>query len=214
MITPNQEAVILMDFQLANMYNLPVIKNLQRENPPSSKGYRMKSTYRICRALPEHLSALPEIERSAAAIFPTEVLSPELHDNTTPIAGFDAARLRGLLWVAVSEDGQPVGFAIASDHGDTLHLEELDVHPDHQRRGIGRALMDVVCTFARESGYQGITLTTFVQIPWNAPWYKRLGFRVLKEPELSSALCAILKDEAKRGLDPQTRVAMLKRFSN
>ncbi len=174
--------------------------------------YTMKIPYRILHAQPEHLELLPEIERSAATLFPEDVLPQELRTQTTPIESFEAARQRSLLWVAVTLDNKPVGFALTTDHGMTLHLEELDVHLDYQGLGIGTAMMDEVFQSAQKVGYHGITLTTFSHIPWNASWYERLGFRTLNPEELSSELSAILQAEVQRGLNPKLRVAMLKSF--
>lgn len=168
----------------------------------------MDQCFRVFLAEPEHLRSLPEIERAAVSIFPKAVLSNELSDHTTPIAEFEAARARGHLQVAVTQDGHPVGFAMVADHGTTLHLEEVDVHPQFQKQGIGTALIDAVCQFARDSTFQGVSLTTFSTIPWNAPRYQKLGFRILQEDELTEELKAILQDEANRGLDPKIRVAM------
>lgn len=170
----------------------------------------MDSTYQILKARPEHISRLPEIEHSAAGIYPDGVLPQRPRTQTTSIQSFEAARRRGELWVAITTDNSPVGFALAEDHGMYLHLVELDVNPAHQRRGNGTALLEAVQNYALDAGYQGITLTTFSNVPWNAPWYERMGFRVLKPTELSPELEDILQDEARRGLDPKFRIAMLK----
>ena len=49
----------------------------------------MEPNYRITPANPEHLTLLPEIERSAAAIFPPELFSSEqigeIHSLYTPL---------------------------------------------------------------------------------------------------------------------------------
>lgn len=172
----------------------------------------MNATYRIIQASPEHMNSLSEIERAAATQFPEEVLPQDLRDKTISIESLETARQRGLLWVAIDKDRNPVGFALADDHGATLHLEELDVHPNHQRRGIGRAMLETVCQYALGAEYQGITLTTFSTVSWNAPWYKKMGFKVLKPAEISPRLRAIMRVEAERGLDPRLRVAMLKSF--
>jgi hypothetical protein len=58
------------------------------------------------------------------------------------------------------------------------------------------------------SSYRAITLTTLRHIPWNAPWYQRLCFRVLEENELSEALRDLLQEEIRRGLPADQRVAM------
>ena len=62
--------------------------------------------------------------------------------------------------------------------------------------------------WARASGHHAITLTALRHIPWNAPWYQRLGFRVLEETELSQALHDLLREEIRRGLPADQRVAM------
>jgi hypothetical protein len=46
------------------------------------------------------------------------------------------------------------------------------------------------------------------RIPWNAPWYRRLGSRVLAENELSEALHNLLQAEIQRGLPADQRVAL------
>lgn len=101
-----------------------------------------------------------------------------------------------------------VGFAIARRLGSDLHLEEIDVHPAHQRRGVGRALLDAVRSRALALGAARLTLTTFRFVPWNMPWYARLGFAPLDEGARSPGLAAIFDAEIDRGLAPERRVAM------
>jgi hypothetical protein len=51
-------------------------------------------------------------------------------------------------------------------------------------------------------------LTTFSDVPWNAPLYRHLGFRVLDDDDIGPELRARRADEAARGLDPASRVCM------
>jgi GNAT superfamily N-acetyltransferase len=88
------------------------------------------------------------------------------------------------------------------------HLEEIDVHPAHGRRGLGTRLVMEICNWATSAGYRSVTLTTFREIPWNMPFYARLGFEEIPSYELSPALLAVIKDETNRGLDPALRVTM------
>jgi predicted N-acetyltransferase YhbS len=88
------------------------------------------------------------------------------------------------------------------------HLEEIDVHPEHGRRGLGRRLVCAVCRWAAANGYSWVTLSTFRDVPWNMPFYARLGFEEIPPEELSSALLSVIEDETRRGLDPSRRVAM------
>jgi hypothetical protein len=73
---------------------------------------------------------------------------------------------------------------------------------------VGRALLDRVEVWARETDRPAITLTTFADVPWNRPLYEHLGFRVLTEAELGPGLRAVRTTEAGHGLDPTTRVCM------
>ena len=105
--------------------------------------------------------------------------------------------------------GSPaVGFAhlIELDDG-SAHLEQLSVHPRAQRRGLGRTLLRAVFGIVRDRGLERVTLTTYADVPWNAPFYARLGFTVVREP--SGALGHVVADERRRGLDRELpRVAM------
>ena len=88
------------------------------------------------------------------------------------------------------------------------HLEEIDVLPEHGRRGLGSRLVMAVCDWAESAGYRSVTLTTFRDVPWNMPFYARLGFEVIPPEALSPALQSVVRDETRRGLDPTRRVAM------
>ena len=154
------------------------------------------------------LSALPDIERAANTLFANYGLAEQLSNVLTPIELLREGVKTDRLWVAADENDQPVGFALANVVGDNAHLDELDVHPAHGRRSLGTLLVEAICDWARASGYHTITLTTLRHIPWNAPWYQRLGFRVLDDNELSPALRDLLREEIQRGLPADQRVAM------
>jgi GNAT superfamily N-acetyltransferase len=96
---------------------------------------------------------------------------------------------------------------------DAVHLEEVDVRPDHGRRGLGTKLVLQVCRWAASSGYACVTLTTFRDVPWNMPFYARLGFAVVPPVQLSIALRGAVDNETRRGLDPLRRVVMRRQSS-
>ena len=167
----------------------------------------MTPLYKIVPARPNDLRLVPAIELAAARLLaghaPESVLA-----ETTSEEELKEAQAQGRLWVALAGDG-PVGFAHVEVLEPTAaHLEEIDVHPDHGRRGLGSRLVTVVCEWAATQGYRSVTLTTFRDVPWNMPFYARLGFEVIPPEDLSPALIAVLQDEARRGLDPMRRVAM------
>ena len=88
------------------------------------------------------------------------------------------------------------------------HIEQLSVHPSHARQGLGKALLDTAVAWAQQHGLPAVTLTTYASVPWNAPYYERLGFQVLTEDQMSSGLRSIREHEAARGLAAWTRVTM------
>ncbi len=164
--------------------------------------------YHIRLARSDDLGALPGIEQAANALFAAYGLAEQFLNLLTPIESLREGVKTDRLWVAADETDRPVGFALAGSVGDNAHLDELDVHPAHGRRGLGTALVKAVCDWARASGYRAITLTTLRHIPWNAPWYQRLGFRVLEENELGQALQELMREEIQRGLPADQRVAL------
>lgn len=116
------------------------------------------------------------------------------------------------VFVAVAPNGGPVGYAAATPLDGFLHLAELSVDPDHGRIGIGAALVEAVAALADRRGLPGVTLTTFRDIPFNAPFYARLGF---VELPLSGA-SALQRERFLAELPPrtpfETRVLMLRRL--
>jgi len=150
---------------------------------------------------------LPSIELAAARLLAGHAPESVLAETTSQIE-FEDARRHGHLWVARAGNA-PVGFAhVKVLEPGAAHLEEIDVHPEHGRRGIGTRLVNALCEWAAREGYSSITLTTFRDVPWNMPFYERLGFRMIAPAVLSPALRSLRDDEARRGLDPERRVAM------
>jgi GNAT superfamily N-acetyltransferase len=168
----------------------------------------VKDEYYIRAATTADLPVLPAIERSATTRFAPHEVSPTPPPLTPPEdlrAGCEAGRL----WVAIEQGVGPVGFALAAVVGANAHLDELDVHPDHGRRGIGTALVATFLHWARAQSFPAATLTTLRDIPWNSPWYERIGFRILEPDQLTPELRHLLASEIARGLPAAGRVAML-----
>src|SRR5262245_54084823 len=165
-------------------------------------------TYPIGLARPDEVFLLPKIERRACDLFLESPLTRDLPLDVTPLVDFDAGQRAGLLWVARLDGGPPVGFALLEELGHEWHLEELDVLPEHGRQGIGARLVRTICAFAERRDRRSVTLSTFREIPWNAPFYRRLGFRVLRSDELTPALRLRVQRETDHGLPPEQRVVM------
>src|SRR4051812_29586856 len=163
--------------------------------------------YRIAAARPADLAQLPSIELAAARLLAGHAPESVLAETTSQEVLERVQRL-GQLWVAL-DDEVPVGFAhVEILEPGSAHLDEIDVHPDHGRRGLGTRLVRAVCQWAEREGYGSVTLSTFRDVPWNMPFYAQLGFVVIPPQALSPALRFVVEDETRRGLDPNTRVVM------
>lgn len=144
---------------------------------------------------------LPAVERSAAQAFlrhdglqwiaNQEVLSAAQH--RTFIAG-------GGAWVLVDDDNHPQGFLCGQDCVEDWHIVELSVAQAAQGQGYGRRLISAASAWARTQGFAGLTLTTFTDVPWNAPFYARLGFTLLDAQQCSDFLQRQLAAELAHGL--------------
>jgi GNAT superfamily N-acetyltransferase len=172
-----------------------------------ASGAPIEGDYHVVLARPRDLPLLPSIELAAARLLAGYAPSSVLNETTSQFA-LRKARRAGRLWVVLYGD-EPVGFAHVVVHEDGVaHLEEVDVHPDHGRRGLGRRLVQTVCAWATSHGFEAVTLTTFRDPPWNMPFYARLGFEPVAAHAVSVALRSVIDDEQRRGLDPERRVVM------
>ena len=115
----------------------------------------------------------------------------------------------GCLWVAI-EDQRPVGFIAVSIIDNHLHIDEVDVLPNYGRRGIGRALINAASKWAIQKGLTSITLSTQNNVPWNAPFYTKLGFTIMPESEWTASYRAIRQHEADLGFPMDDRVLMIR----
>ena len=96
------------------------------------------------------------------------------------IREFDPAHERG--WI-VELDGQVVGsvFLVKTDTPGTAQLRMLYVEPVARGQGIGSRLINACLAFAKEAGYQRITLWTNSVLADARRLYEKAGFRLLEE---------------------------------
>ncbi len=153
----------------------------------------------------------PEVEQSAGLLFRTD---PELA-WLADAENLSADRYREMIaegwsWIAERPDGRAVGFAAVTRQGRELHLWELAVALDQQRRGIGRQLLQRLMSQAAASGIFAVTLTTFRDLPWNMPFYRSIGFEPVAPRNLEPRLAELLAAEVQKGLPAARRCAMRK----
>ncbi|WP_405940995.1 GNAT family N-acetyltransferase [Streptomyces sp. NBC_00207] len=154
------------------------------------------------------LTVLQDIERAAGICF-RDIGMPEIADDE-PLTLGELGRYQqaAMAWVSVDGTDAPVAYLIADRVDGNLHVEQVSVHPDHARRGIGRSLLEHLAGLAIREGVPSLTLTTFTEVPWNAPYYARCGFRLLDDDGLTPGLREIRARESEHGLDRWPRVCM------
>ncbi|WP_305092497.1 GNAT family N-acetyltransferase [Prescottella sp. R16] len=152
-------------------------------------------------AEPADLSRLQEIEVAAGSIFRSLGMDVIADDEAPPLSWLEQYRADGRAWVWAHRDRPAAAFCLVDIVDGCAHIEQVSVHPDHARRGIGAHLIDHVAEWARDRGLPEITLTTFTDVPWNAPYYARLGFAEVPDDDLGPGLRTIREHETARGLD-------------
>ena len=126
-----------------------------------------------------------------------------------PIAELLQAQADGHLFVACL-DTTLVGFALVQRHNPYLHLLEMSVDPVFGRRGVGRGLLNHVLDTGQQLAAQAVTLTTFEDIAWNAPFYASAGFTKIDESALPLHVIEHLQNERSEGLTQ--RIGMMHCF--
>lgn len=160
-------------------------------------------TVTIRQATLQDLAALQEIDRSAHQRFTEipdlewlawQVLLPEedvreyldrgrIYIAEDDIAEEDSMSLEGNddsdREKVTGLEKRPLGFVAAYPLDDCLYVASLFVRLDAQGQGVGTTLLEAVMGWAKEVSGGRVTLQTFVDVPWNRPWYERRGFRVV-----------------------------------
>ena len=144
---------------------------------------------------PAELGLLIEIERAADGVFADHGMPEIAAADPGSVAELEPYRAAGAAWVAVDATDTPIAYILTADLDDGIHVDQVSVSPAHRGARIGAALIEHVAGLARASGRSAVTLTTFRDIPWNAPYYARLGFRELPEQEWGPQLHARVAHE-------------------
>jgi len=159
--------------------------------------------------------AFQEIERAAAQAFVGRAeigVSDIDFDEVTPLERLEAMAGEGLLWAGLHRE-TPVAYLGAEWTGKDLYIAEVDVHPDHEGKQLGAALIETAVAHGFANSAARITLSTFTEIPWNRPYYERLGFRVLPEREWNAFMRNSMARQEQGGLDISKRCIMVRGWS-
>ena len=182
----------------------------------------MSDKYIIRFAKQHELLLLNDIENAAAEIFRHTKYALEIYQEPLSLAVLKQQQKQNLVWVAVHEsDYAPhspsdrlVGFAVVIIVDGLVHLHELSVASQYGRQGIGTKLTKEIINWAKRANFPGITLSTFRDIPWNAAFYRRLGFQEIPKADIGTELENIRRKEAEAGLPIEERIVMILKLPN
>jgi GNAT superfamily N-acetyltransferase len=153
------------------------------------------------------LEVLRAIEREAGRSFVTVGMPEIAADEPMSTAALDAYRIAGRAWVAVDAHRRPMAYLLGEIVDDCGHVAQVSVSPTNARQGLGAALIEHLAGIAAADGRPALTLTTFRDVPWNAPYYARLGFVVVDPADQGPELRRLVAYEA-RTIPDAPRVAM------
>jgi GNAT superfamily N-acetyltransferase len=134
------------------------------------------------------LPALQDIENVADEIFRRVAMPWVLSMTPADIGLLEHARRAGRLWVAADRANRPIGFALLRTLDGLAWLHQLSVLPRHGGLGIGGALLETACGKARQERHASVFLSTYLGVPWNAPFYARRGFSVVPLGQYTAAM--------------------------
>jgi GNAT superfamily N-acetyltransferase len=159
-------------------------------------------------ATPDDLVSVREVEIAAGSMFAAIGMTSDALDKPPDLAELREYVRDARLWVAVDDYGTPIGHIVMAIIDGNAHLEQVSVSPAHARAGIGHDLIEHAVTWARLRGLSAMTLTTYAEVPWNGPYYERLGFRAVPIAEWTPGLRIIREAEAAAGLDQWPCIVM------
>lgn len=172
---------------------------------------RLPEDYAISRSTQDEIPALIAIDLAAGALFAdTGLLSPDVLTDHVPPEVFEQAITASDLIVARGPADEPVGFALTSRRGSSLYLDQISVHPGHGRKGIGAVLVERVVAEAKLRKLRCVTLSTFRDLAWNGPFYRRLGFREIARSKLADWMLELETVQA-ASLDISQRCFMMRK---
>ncbi|OAG74487.1 Acetyltransferase (GNAT) family protein [Gluconobacter japonicus] len=168
-----------------------------------------KQSFQIRDARLKEVEQLQTIEISAAQSFRSVPALNWIAASDAMSADTHRRSIRtGTCWVAVNTVDTPVGFLTAFVDRNDVHILEMSVASPWQRCGIGKALLQHLTQWALREKLTCITLTTFQEVPWNAPFYSKMGFVILLNKDLDQRLVSVLDREHDQGFPKGSRCAM------
>jgi GNAT superfamily N-acetyltransferase len=157
---------------------------------------------------PDELEILRSIERDAGRPFAAIGMAEIAADEPPSLVQLETHRANGRAWVAVDTHDRPIAYLLSSVVDGCAHIDQVSVAPAHAGRRLGAALIEHLAAIARAEGRPALTLTAFRDVPWNAPYYERLGFEIVEPAHQGPELAAVVRRESATIPSDAPRVAM------
>ena len=161
----------------------------------------------------DELQAIRAVEMSAEkALVEAGIEFPENSEELYSDLEYSDAIRNKYLRVAQAEDGSVLGFYFWKVVDGDAYLAEIDVRQESQGQGAGSDLLEDFCEVVERDGFRKAWLTTFRDLPFNAPWYARSGFEVVGVEECGPEMKAVWQHEVDCNTLVAPRVIMCKRL--
>lgn len=123
------------------------------------------------RARPEDATSVQRLAQCSFGVY-----VPRMGREPTPMTDdYEEIISRDFAWVVEGRD-RLVATMVLSLMPDSMQMDLLVVHPDHQGKGIGSALMDMADVEAAKFGHDRVTLYTHETMTENLALYAARGF--------------------------------------
>jgi GNAT superfamily N-acetyltransferase len=156
----------------------------------------------------DDIPALIAIEVASGELFRAVGMTAVADDPPLSAEVFGHFVAAGRSFVHANVHNDPTAYILVEPLDGRLFVEQVTVSPASARGGLGAQLFDFAQDHASDFGMHGLSLTTFRDVRWNAPYYLRLGFEIVAASDLTLGLVSKLEDENSRGLAVWPRVAM------
>jgi GNAT superfamily N-acetyltransferase len=165
------------------------------------------SPYTIRPASAADRAVVRRIERTAAQRFAALGLHEITHGTGLSDELVQMFLRRGGLFLML-HGVRPVGFVATCVLDGAGHVAEVDVVPKHAGQRLGSRLIDAAAEWSVARGCRLLTLTTYRDVPWNAPYYARLGFRECALESLGAEHRNVWEGQRAMGLSMERRLLM------
>lgn len=131
------------------------------------------NTIRPCRD--DDISSIHSIVNAAAEAYRGVIPPDRWHDPYMPLAELEQEVAAGVVFWGCERAGELVGVMGIQSVRDVDLIRHAYVRPDHQRHGIGTALIEHLCRHATKPMLVG----TWASATWAIEFYRRHGFQLV-----------------------------------